>query len=286
MAVKLHFLDSGAFAFKRLSIVYQEKHGCDRWAYYRTKAFRKILDQYGKFVKKYELALDYYANVDVIGNDKLSWRNQRYLEDKWRIKPVPVLHMGCKKKVLRFYLEQGYDYIGLGGMAGEKGKQLAWLTQMFSIICDTPDKKPSVKVHGFGVGDFKRMYKYPWHSVDSTNWFRVGSFGCILMPEKKNGKYRWDTAPIKIVVSEDSPKVQNGNQSVYGSKSQAEKQRIREWLDYIGIPLGDEGEGVMNWYAQRTRANLLYYEHLRKNMPGWPRPDIDEDLHAYEDWFF
>ena len=278
--VKSHFLDSGAFSLLSVSEKYQKEHNSnDRWLYFKTKQFKKELDKYAKFVKKYKIAIDYYANLDVIGNPDLTWRNQQYLEKKG-LKPIPVVHFKTDTKWLEHYIDRGYDYIGLGGLVGQTSQGICfpWLDRCFNIICDTEDRFPKVKIHGFGISAFSLLIKYPWYSVDSTNWFRVGVFGSILIPYHK-GKINFGEEPKKVVVSDQTDK-----ERAFEHMPPSKQKMIMKWLDIIGIPLGKNDkkgevveEGIINSYVMRTKANLLYFEELQKRLPPYPQPFFDKE---------
>src|SRR5690606_5885633 len=99
------FLDSGAFSFHSESLKYwKAKKGRDRWKYYHTREFKEKLDEYANFIKKHMKEYNFlYANLDVIGNPELTWRNQKYLEEEHNLSPIPVIHKG-DIKWLDFYL--------------------------------------------------------------------------------------------------------------------------------------------------------------------------------------
>ena len=66
--VKSHFLDSGAFSLFSIAQKYQKENNCDVWDFYNTKEFWKYINDYAKFIKKYKIAIDLYANLDAIPN--------------------------------------------------------------------------------------------------------------------------------------------------------------------------------------------------------------------------
>ena len=278
--VQSHFLDSGAFSLWTAAAKYAKENNCDVWKFYDTKQFYSYMDAYAAFIKKYKVAIDLYANLDVIPNPELTWRNQLYLEKKG-LTPVPVIHYKTSTKWVEHYIRHGYKIIGLGGLVGStiESSCIRWLDKCFSIICDTKDRLPKVKVHGFGVSGHELLTHYPWWSVDSTNWFRLGSFGTLLIPTKtRTQEYDYMAKPQKISVSTDSPKYKTGK-GHWVTLSLAEQIVLQEWLDFIKIPLGTaDGNdniiepGVTNHYSYRTKANLLYYQKLCENLPKWPHP--------------
>ena len=268
----LFWLDSGAF-----SLLSQVKAAPQE--FYNSKEFYNYLDEYAAFVKQYADCIDYYANVDAINHPDLTWRNQQYLEDKG-LKPVPVVHYtNGDLKWLQHYLDRGYDYIGLGGLVGNSGKDACrrWVDRCFNMVCDNPKHLPSVRMHGFGVTSYEFIIRYPWWSVDSATWTKVGAQGGILIPQKRQGKYTFGEEPYQMSVSTDSPNAKKTGKH-YFTLAKAEQAIVREWLEIIEVPLGKgtvmkgtmEPEtpgaepGVVNHHSFRKVANLLFYEGLRE----------------------
>jgi len=238
------------------------------------------MDDYAAFVKKYQVAIDLYANVDAIPNGELTYRNQKYLEEKHGLSPVPVVHLASGSlKWLKRYIKEGYRFIGLGGLAGKasRDERRKWLDNCFEIVCDTPDRMPKVKIHGFGITAHPLLLRYPWWSVDSVTWAKVGGFGNILMPRMRGGKFVFNEAPYLVSMSLESSKVKEADKH-YLTMKPAERAVVEKWLEEIGIPLGKmEGEevvdfGVLTRHTERRAANLLYFEKLRAWLPEWPWP--------------
>lgn len=278
--VRSHFLDSGAFTLWTKAAKYAKEHGCGRWDYYDTDEFWQYMDDYAKFVKKYQVGIDLYANVDVIPNPKLTWRNQRYLEKEHGLKPVPVVHYPEKLKWLQRYIDKGYELIGVGGLVGRAGKGACrhWLGELFDMVCDTPNRCPKVKLHGFGITSYPLLIEYPWFSVDSVTWARAGGFGSILVPHKRYGKFDFSETPYTIAISIESDKRKKADNH-YLTISKRARAIVDEWLEEIGMPLGridGKGEvtefGVLTRHTERRAANILFFERLSQWLPEWPWP--------------
>jgi len=292
--VSSHFLDSGAFTLWTRARKYAEENHCSQWDFYDTPDFWQYADDYAEFVKKYSEAITLYANLDAIPNPVLSWRNQKYLENKHGLKPVPVVHRGTNLKWLKRYIDAGYEYVGLGGMVGTgTSKSLSrWLDECFEVICDTPDRTPRIKVHGFGVTSYKMLINFPWWSVDSVTWAKAGGFGRVLVPHKRNGKFDFGQNPYIIVTSVESNKINSKTNDEHTlTLSPLAKRVLTEWLDEIGIPLGEfeldknqipkkdkDGNpivitnGVITRHTERRAANILFFERLCQWLPEWPWP--------------
>lgn len=274
----LFFLDSGAHSlYTREVIKTKHKKG---YAFYETQEFWDYVDAYAAFVKKYKKYIDYYANVDVIFNPEMSWKVQKYLENEHGLRPVPVIHYGTPLKWLTKHLETGYDLIGLGGLGQEAtaGLYRKWADSVFTELCPKPHHLPVVRTHGFAMTAYRLLIRYPWWSVDSATWTKVGAFGGIMLPHKRQGKFTFEEEPYNICMSQDSPAVKiNGKH--YKTLSRPERAIVAEWLELIGVPMGKtapDGEiieyGVMNRHSERKIANLLFFERLRAWLPPYPWP--------------
>ena len=282
-----HFLDSGSFTLQTEAKKWAAKHGKDAAAYYDTPGFWDYMKCYAEFVTEHAVCIDHYANVDVIGDPDLTWRNQEWLEEQG-LEPVPVVHYRTdKEKWLRHYLDNGYDYIGLGGLVGSTRFDtcLDWIDGCFHIICDNKDKLPSVRVHGFGVTSFKLLLRYPWYSVDSTSWTKAGAFGNLYVPLQRDGDFCLTEPPYVIMCStEESKRNPKKYKPGEGSKhylslTADEKEHVQRWLKEIDVPLGvitKDGEvledGVISNHTERRVANLLYFERMRDALPEYPFP--------------
>lgn len=278
--VNSHFLDSGSFSLWSRSIKYAEENKTDQWAFYRTNEFRDYLDCYAKFVQKYKIAIDYYANVDVIPNPELTWKSQRYLEKKYGLDPVPVVHFKTDLSWLQKYIDRGHDLIALGGLVGSTSQDSCrdWIDRCFDLVCSTPNRLPQVKLHGFGITSYTLLLRYPWFSVDSTSWTKVGAFGSILVPHRRSGKFVFDQQPYTIAVSKDSPMTKDRGRHIT-TLSAAERRIVKDWLELIGIAYGSYDKdgtmiekGVTSHHAPRRAANLLFFEMFRKSLPEYPWP--------------
>lgn len=275
------FLDSGSFTLWRgPSKDYFRRHP-DRgpFGYYNTRAHRRYLDAYAEFVKKYQAAIDYYSNVDVIPNPDLSWRNQQYLEKEHGLKPVPVIHFTTDVKWVSHYIDRGYDFIALGMMGKSNTPECRrWVDRAFGVICDSKTGLPRVRTHGFAITNWKMLWRNPWWSTDSARWTKAGAYGKLLMPHRRGGEWDFREQPYEIVVSKES---QNGDVPgwKYASLSRGERAIVHAWLDEIETKFGTcdkDGNvieyGVSNSHLERKAANLLFYERLRFAIPEYPWP--------------
>jgi hypothetical protein len=278
--VESHFFDSGSFALWTKAAEYHKKHKGGRWDYYETPEFWQYMDAYAEFVKAHPESIDCYANVDVIPNPELSYRNLKYLEGRG-IAPVPVVHFRTDLKWLKMYIKNGYEFIALGGLVGSAMKLecKAWLDACFNMICDTPDRKPKVKLHGFGLTAYEPMLRYPWWSVDSTAWAKVGVFGLILVPKKRKGEFVFTERPNSIAVTTESPDRRSLQCSHLLTLPKTERMIVDEWLEMVGVAIGETDQygerltyGITNSQPERIIVNLRFFEYMSKTIPEWPWP--------------
>jgi len=275
------FMDSGAHSLYTREVMKKiplnQRHRTDPYAYYETKEFWAYVDEYAKFINENKTAVQFYANVDVIFNPKLSWRVLKYLEREHGLHPVPVIHFGTDLKWLSRHLDAGYEYIGLGGLGQEAQKRnyIRWADEAFQLICPEPDYMPTVRVHGFAMGSPSLMKRYPWWSIDSASWVKSAGFGKIFLPRWKNGK--WDFfSHFAMDISEKSPSVKVSGKHV-SNIPRLERESIRKWLEEIGIKMGDlatkttDEQTAMNHRSARIMANLCFYRGLARCLV-WPRP--------------
>lgn len=293
--VGLFFLDSGAHSLYNREVMAKKKTiarvGKGEYDYYDTPAFWEYVDAYAAFVKKHRDVIDYYANVDVIYHPAKTWEVQQYLEKEHGLRPVPVVHYACPLEWVDKYLATGHDFIGVGGLGqgATKDTYLGWADKLFAHLCPAPKRLPVVRTHGFAMTSYELLLRYPWWSVDSATWTKVGAFGGILVPHKRGGKFTFEEAPYQMTVSIDSPEAGKPGGKHYFVLSKAERQIICEWLEEIDVPLGGKTydlvpgkggkkvkeyhePGVINRHSERKIANLLFFEKLRQWLPEYPWP--------------
>lgn len=293
--IGLFYLDSGAFSL-HTKLKKEHKSGNKNFSPCDSPEFWEYADRYAAFIKKYPHAIDFYANIDIISNPKQTWKVQRYLEKKHGLRPVPVVHYGESLDWLQRYMDNGYDLIGIGGLAGRhlvsRKDTLAWLDNLFHKVCPKSNgRNPIVRLHGFAVTAYDLLIRYPWWSVDSASWTKAGGFGSLYVPRVKRGVFtfyyvdkegmRQPIFPYNISASAKSPARKEKERSILtmshpDSEVGADKV-VERWLEQIGVPLGsvdDDGEmiewGVVSHHAARKIANLKFFEAMCNSLPEWP----------------
>ena len=300
------FVDSGAHSLYTQEVI-KKKHQ-KGYSYFESDEFWKYVDDYAEFIKKYKNEISVYVNVDVIFNPELSWEVQQYLENNHGLKPLPVIHYGTDFKWLEHYLSKDYEYIGLGGIGQEVNIRdwSVWGDRAFSLICDTEDRLPKVKVHGFAMTSLRAMLRYPWYSVDSTTWVTFSRFGVIMVPRYQGRKWIYDENCWNVAVSIYSSKQKELGKHLK-TFSPKEQELIISYIQEKGFKLGKsshkrepldyelkenekwsekkkdvkgndreveiiEEHGVCNDYRERDMMNAMYFNDLQKTMQSWPWP--------------
>jgi len=284
------FLDSGAFS---------------AW----SQGVEIDIDDYISFIKENEKYLFTYVNLDVIGDPVKTYENQKYME-RAGLNPIPVFHTTMEPlSWLEKYLDEGYEYIGLGGMAGGTVDRLSILRILdvcFATLLCHPDGIPRVKVHGFGMTSHLLMFRYPWYSVDSTSWVLTSRMGGLFVPKLRGGEWLYTEAPWKIDISNRSSSITEAGKH-FSSFSPKEQDIILSYCSQFDLPLGKsefrvepsakkytlqsdeqwDGKlrkdgsrsvevvlepGLSNSYQFRDILNIHYYLELEKHFPEWPWP--------------
>jgi hypothetical protein len=289
------FLDSGAHS------LFKEHVGTSNlrdYSFFESDKFWQFVDEYALFIKANEQLIDVYVSLDVIFNPELSWKVQKYLERKHKLKPLPVFHAGEDFKWLKKYIDN-YDYVGIGGL-GQSVTKVQWIFNVgdpaFTLICDTKNHMPRVKTHGFAMTSPDLILTYPFFSVDSTSWMQFGKYGLLIVPKKINNKFDYRKSPTIVLVSQR--KGQQAKAEHFNSMPKQEQKHIIEYIESNGYKLGKSElekvpfdkskvafpvstheyseketiieEGVCNNGNMRDMLNLQYYLNLEKHSRPYP----------------
>lgn len=222
------FVDSGAFS---------------AW----SRGIEVDIEEYIAFVKYHRGSIEHCINLDTIsmGSDpwsldkaaEASWKNFQYLRE-CDVPALPVFHYGEDMKWLKLFCRE-CDYICLGGMVGiTAADRTRWLDTAFRVAQET---RPDIKIHGLGIGDLSLIERMPWYSVDSTTWLRIASMGSMLVPQKRDGQFVFDSNPFKVYET-DIHKVPH----------------IEEWVDYCGTTVLQCAED----YFGRFLVMLTYFREI------------------------
>lgn len=191
-----------------------------------SKGKKIDIDKYADYLLKHKDKFTIYANLDVIGNEEKTLENQKYLESKYGLKPLPTLHYGASMEKLKYYAEN-YDYIALGGLvpyAREPVVLRNWLNKCFKILMPYVLSK-SLKIHGFGIGSAEILKTYPFYSSDSSGWLSGGKFGTVVT---------WDSQKMKMLsgihfTDKDAYLKRGSNLKITGHYHERFKHNITEY---------------------------------------------------------
>ena len=271
------FLDSGAFTMF-------------------TQGVTVDLEAFATFIKKQADIIHVASNLDVIGagGEALTYERQKTLE-KSGVKIQPVFHARDKDEWLVRYLEEGYDYIFLGGMVPESTDYLQeWLDRIWDKYLTNADGTPKVKVHGFGLTSSQLMFRYPWYSVDSLTWRLCAGYGGIFVPTwTPQGEFRYDKTPIatKITVRGSTREIIMRR---YDFLSTEEKEQVQRYVTMHGFKfgksvMGADGKeiivepGLVNSHRQRELNNIMFFEEFLSHLEPFPnRPYKGKALMAQD----
>lgn len=153
-----------------------------------TQKSKVDIGEYADWLHRWRHRITTYANLDLKRDMVQSRKNQAYLERRG-LTPIPVFHGGEPME----YLEElcsGYDYVAIGGSAGEKVQrdrklQLWWAAKMFGIA-----QEHGTRFHGFGMLMWHLIRAFDWYSVDATTWTNGTRFGGLQLFDGRAGELR------------------------------------------------------------------------------------------------
>lgn len=234
--MKTIMLDSGAFT---------------SW----TKGVKIDLEEYISFCESFP-DIDYYVNLDVISGspdqkhtptrDEVEacciegWSNYRRMIDRLpKHKVIPVFHKQDDVKWLDRFLNFGCIYLGIGGLATSRQGRETYLTSLRRSLFK--NGKPIVKLHGFALTSHDLMNMWQWHSVDSSTWQRMATWGQIWIPRKSQGAYDFGKSPTRVAVTPSSG-YRGQWQHHAASMSPLILEMVKEYLSHLKIPMGSYEE--------------------------------------------
>lgn len=236
------FLDSGAFsAF--------------------TKNVNIAPELYAQFIKDTQHFWTTCSSLDFIGKGEAaavqSYENLKNLE-RLGAKVQPVFHVREPDDWLRKYIDEGYDYIFIGGMVPESTD---WLCERLdglweNVLVDKKTRKARVKIHGFGLTDVKLMLRYPWHSVDSSSWLAIGMFGSCVFRTGYGSTLRLR----RILFSKEHTDARRRNAWYYPSLAENERNQIDAMLVEHGVTAAQCAEH----YVFRDMVNSTVFQKMEE----------------------
>lgn len=226
------FLDSGAFTMY-------------------TKGIDINLQAYADFIEANKDWVHVASNLDAIGagREAETYANQKTLE-KMGAQICPVHHARDDDRWLLKYIDEGYDWIFLGGMVPESTPYLRrWLDRLFDKYLTHPDGTAKVKVHGFGMTTLDLVVRYPWYSIDSTSWLMASNFGGVYVDLPHTD--------LNITISSDSSKVHQLD-GHYATLAPLQRDAVRARIEELGfVP-----EALASSHFARRSWNIKFFERF------------------------
>lgn len=143
------------------------------------------VEELADWAHKWRHRLGWVASLDVIGKPDATRRNWRHMVNDLGINAVPTIHFGAAPSDMDYYIEQGIDFIGLGGLVRRPlPAQMRWLVSVFRYA---RDHHPHVRFHGWGV-THPQILLLPFYSVDSSGWSSGYRYGRLNLRDPHTGR--------------------------------------------------------------------------------------------------
>jgi hypothetical protein len=217
--------------------------------------------------KKTEITLDMYASwvrgimksdvpitivgLDVIGDAEASQKNYLDLKYKYGFGNgfLPVFHYGEDIHYLEFLIQEGFTYIGLGGVgAGDRLGQESlrdWLRTVLFVDGDGKTLRyPGIKFHGFAMTSEKTLKGFPLYSVDSATWVKNSAIGKILTPF---GDWRVSNDPRGGI---DYQHIKRAGPKTF--------ERVKKWVNSLGV----EWEDLIDGRREKHIVNTNFFKWI------------------------
>lgn len=234
------FLDSGAFtAFTQKEDLPLEAYAEYVRATYDTWTVCSSLDHIGQGEEAAQRSYDNFKALHALG-----------------ALVAPVWHVREPDKWLARYIKEGHRYILIGGMVPETSR---WLKErldgVWAELLTNKAGEPMVKTHGFGLTDMDLMFRYPWHSVDSTSWLMSGMYGSVMF---RVGQIADRPIIRKVEFSKGSGALRKAEGWHYFNLAKAEQVQVDKWL----APYKITPEQLSEHYLYRDAINAATYQGL------------------------
>lgn len=209
---------------------------------------------------------------DVIGDPIASYKNYMRMIDEFEFTPkdfMPVFHYKQPMKYLEQLIDDGFTYIGLGGVHNKVSKKglsqidfRNWWSEVFFTVGENGHelRYPGIDFHGFAVTSAISLAMFPWKSVDSTAWIKNSAVGKILTP--------W--GDVRISKHSDS-----GDCNLHFLKRDPLTQKnIVNWIESRGFLLQE----VIDDRLAKNIINILYFLELQDKHEWQPKRIVQQTL--------
>jgi len=204
------------------------------------------LSDYINFLHEHSSLFDVRINLDVIGNNKESYKNfKTILKEGLNVIPVYQILEGNLEYLFKY--AEISNYIGIGGIAKMKAKER--LLGLRKIFENFPDPK-KIGFHGFGVAEIQTMLAFPWRSVDARTAHIAARFGLVCTP--------WGNIRLNTNIPKDGPKA-----LAWRGKSEI-KKKIYKYLNEMEVDIKRASQQNVSGKIERTRASIMYFEKCIK----------------------
>jgi len=141
-----------------------------------TQGLRVDVHEYAEFVTHFEavhgekLASLEVMNLDVIGDQQASDRNEQVLREEYGLAPVPVFTFGAPLAGLEQLASRAHR-LALGGLVRHAQDRVTldgWLERCFDALQGAP-----VSVHLLGITQERVLRRFPACTCDSSTWSNV-----------------------------------------------------------------------------------------------------------------
>jgi hypothetical protein len=131
------------------------------------------LDEYEADLRAWEHNLEGFLNLDVILDWEATMKNQMELERRG-LEPIPVFHVGTPTHLFPEMAEK-YDLIAIGNLTSANKRD----PKLWSLLDDLHQiaLENDCGLHGLGLVSWPLVRRWPWRSIDSSEWATALRFG-------------------------------------------------------------------------------------------------------------
>lgn len=146
-------------------------------------------DEFHAWAKKWKDTLYWTAALDMIGDPKGTYANWKAAQREG-LDLVPTIHYGEPPEMMNQYVDQGVNFLGLGGMVPYKSEPKRLMRWCLSMHIYARDNFPDVRFHGWGTTHSTLVDGLPWWSVDSSGFASAFRFGTMKLFDPQVGRTR------------------------------------------------------------------------------------------------
>lgn len=220
------------------------------------------MEAYIQFIHRNAHLLDFYVNLDVIGDGEKSYDNWLYMRSMG-LDPVAVWHYGTPVEYFYKYLTLS-DFIAISDFEKLPFKQRLHILERLWLnhFLDSTGW-PKARFHGLAVTAVELITPFQWYSVDASTWAMAGAYGKICIPKlTASGEYNYTKPPTTVLVSVESI----FNRTHFDKWPTYKRKPILDYIESQDFELGkgfpgdsDYRPGLCNDSTMRHQLNALFY---------------------------